>query len=475
MTTTLWAAPRGARVGFTAASDGSHQVVITVLPKPWRPDNRKIVVAVQKSDSAHHAIALYESDRLHLPNASAVTQELLTRLLRAARSEDPQDSPLLVPDVAPTEADLRTARAIDPGNNELVGDLLLLFDHLNVLLPKSEDLLATPAYSPLHRPLLCRRLLDEVFALAHSARRGYRSVVAAGATIRGRIVPASLTAHQLTGNPQLLFQYDELTESTILLSVVVAALQRIADAVDLRSPFTGKYSVTELRHDAVRLRRVFAEVTALPPAQARQAGRRLRLSRLDQPWSRALALSLVLLDQDDFGTMFAHQRMAEAVELSIPTDKLWERIVTQALQRAGFTNVMNQATQPAGATADPWLTATGEGSRTRPDNLALHGNQLWVVDAKYKLHGDLPWPQRDDQYQMFAYSHLVEHDGRVPSHVALIYPGRGEPRIWRRGRSPADFPCTLHALQIPFPEPGTVRNPADWETYLDSVGAALRP
>ncbi|WP_455902204.1 hypothetical protein, partial [Rhodococcus gordoniae] len=45
---------------------------------------------------------------------------------------------------------------------------------------------------------------------------------------------------------------------------------------------------------------------------------------------------------------------------------------------------------------------------------------------KYKLRNSrAATPGRDDQYQMFAYSHLVADEERRPGRVMLIYPELG--------------------------------------------------
>jgi hypothetical protein len=474
MTITIAAAPRGVRIGFTVAAAGSRQLTVSVLPKPWRPNSQRTL----RASGNERAITLYETDRLHVANPSTAVEQLLVSCLQVRRDNqgdaEAWQSGLLAPAVAPSTAELSDSRPVAEDDGAVLTDLLLLFEQLELLFPETEEVGGSAAYSPLHRPLLCRRFLDEVFALANSARRGYQTVTEVGTTVRGRVHSSSVARYRMTGDPRLAYSYDALTESTVLLGIVAATLESIADGVGLRSPFSGRYSTVELRHDAVRLRRVFSEVVAVPWARARQIGRRLRLSRLDQPWSVALQTALTLLDMAEYGTRHVDGQLADAVELSVPTDKLWERIVTAAMRRAGFAEVFSQGAQPVSATSDPWLAAGEPQSGTRPDNIGRYGDQLWVVDAKYKTPAAGSGPSRDDQYQMFAYSHLVRLDDQAVTHVALVYPGSGASRVWRRGRTPGEDDCLLLSLKIPFPRPGEVRSATTWQHYLDRAGETLR-
>ncbi len=258
------------------------------------------------------------------------------------------DRSLIVPDF-PSRIEMPGQVEIDlPNEREATVDLLELLDRVDLLIPQAEDLTGATGRSALHRPLLYRKLLDEVLARMHSARRGYRGVSRTGAVIRGRVDTVSLIRHQATGDPRLRCHYDELTESTLLLGVICAALEWVAEGRGVRSPFEGRFSNENLRNDAVSLRRTLAEVNALPPSQALLVGSRLRLNRLDQPWSSALTLALHVLREQEYRPTSYGNTAAEAVELSVATNTLWERIVHHALARSGFHTVFTPTKQPAG-------------------------------------------------------------------------------------------------------------------------------
>jgi 5-methylcytosine-specific restriction endonuclease McrBC regulatory subunit McrC len=480
MSVTLTASPRGARIGFTAAGSVDHQLVLSVAPKTWRPRNAATVVHVPEwPDRRHHELTLYELDRLHVTANDPAMDALLNSCLETSRQQTEQgavrwDSSLLAPDVRPRNLRPDAVRRLDSDHRHVATDLLQLFDRLNFLTPRPESLHAVSGRSPLHRPLLCRRFLDEVLARTHAIRRGYRSVVAARTAVRGRINASSAVRYAATGDPRLVCRYDELTESTQLLGIICAALERIADGLGMRSLFAGRFAEQQLRHDAVTLRRALSGVSTMPARVALRVGPRLHLNRLDQPWADALRLALALLAEIEFTAEEVGRPFADAIELSFPTDKLWEEIVYRVLCRSHFTRVLAQTALPTNLVADPWIDRPSKPSESRPDNVAWHGSTIWIADAKYKTLAASRPPDRGDQYQMFAYTHLLDDTEGNVERALLIYPGEGTTRTWRRGRDTAPTPVRLSTVRIPFPQPEDARTPTTWDTYLDQAAARFR-
>jgi 5-methylcytosine-specific restriction endonuclease McrBC regulatory subunit McrC len=476
---TLTAAPRGARIGFTAAGNADHQIVVSVAPKPWRPPKLARTVHVTEwPQRRHHEIVLYELDRLHVTAGEPSLDALLERCLEVSRRTDRGavrwDSSLLAPDVRPRRLAPANVRGLEAGHQNVTTELLQLFDRLELLTPPPEMLHAMPPRSPLHRPLLCRRFLDEIVARRHAIRRGYRPVVATRTSVRGRISAASAVRHAATGDPRLVCRYEELTESTELLGILCAALERIADGLGTPSLFHGRFGEQQLRHDAVTLRRAFATVTTMPAPAALRTGPRLHLNRLDRPWADALRLALAILANTELVANEFGRPHLDAVELSIPTDKLWEEIVHRVLTRSRFTRVLAQSELPVNLVADPWVDDPPKPSESRPDNVAWQGDTIWIADAKYKTLLTDRSPDRGDQYQMFSYTHLLEDADSTVERALLIYPGEGTIRSWRRGRDGMEAPVRLATVRIPFPQPADARTPAAWDDYLDSAADHFR-
>ena len=474
MTFTIAASPLGSRVGISSAHRGDQQVLITVSPKAWRPTGPRQLRMSGSGWSDHVQVSLYETERLQVHDDSPAVSSLLWDVLGASRREvggvPSWDSSLLTPDIpfrggVPTETLPHRDLATETAN------LLRLFERVELLQANSEDLVGRTTSSPLHRPLLYRRLLDEVRSQVETARPGYRNVVDLRSTIRGRVDARSILAWEAGVASRLRCRYSELTISTPLLGCICAALEWIADGRGGRSRLPGEYSDVRLRHDAVTLRRVLADVVALPPKDALMIGRSMRLGRLDRSWSECLEMSTQVLRQREVLAGPAGKTFTQAVELSVPTDKLWERIVNEALVRAGFESVVSQARD---LTSDPWVQLPHAYSRTAPDNVARRRQEVFIVDAKYKVRPAGKAPSRDDQYQMFAYSHLVRDMPREVKAAVLVYPGNS-PRVeWIRGRDEGSSePVRLFVVQIPFPTPVQVSTPRAWTRFIRDAGLRL--
>jgi 5-methylcytosine-specific restriction endonuclease McrBC regulatory subunit McrC len=480
MSVTLTAAPRGTRIGFVTAGNSDRQIMVSVAPKTWRPppETPRVVHVAEWPKRRHHELVLYELDRLHVTAGEPSLDELLTRCLEVSRQTHNGavrwDSSLLAPDIRPKHMRPDTVCGMDADHRHVTTGLLQLFDRLDLLTPRPEALHAMPRRSPLHRPLLRRRFLDEVAMRVYAIRRGYRIVVATRTTIRGRVDPASAIRHTATGDPRLVCRYDDLTESTPLLGIICAALELVADGVGGRSPFRGRFAEPQLRHDAVTLRRALAAVTTLPELEAIRIGPRLHISRLDRPWADALRLALAVLTDTAYTAEESGRPLADAVELSIPTDKLWEEIVHRVLVRSHFTQVLAQTALPEHLVADPWVDDPPRASRSRPDNVAWRKPTIWIADAKYKTLSTERPPDRSDQYQMFSYTHLLADPDSTVERALLIYPGTGEIRSWQRGRDAAAAPVRLATVRVPFPQPTDARTATTWDNYLDLTAGRFR-
>ena len=467
MSVSLVASPMGARIGLSTASLGDQQVLVSVSPKAWRPTgSRQLEVELE---DGHTQLCLYETERVLL-HASNAKSQLMWNVLRGSR-HDVQGSPswdssMLVPDVPPrggTRLDALPSRNLA----QETALLLRLFERVDLLGGDQPDLKGSVARSPLHQPLIYRRLLDEVARQLDSVRPAYRQVTEVRGNIRGRAVARSLARWQVGASTGIECTFSELTLSTPLLSCVCTALEWIADGRGVASVLPGQYADLRLRHDAVTLRRALSEVVAMSPSDALAVGRRLSVGRLDRAWAQSLKLSLDVVSQQEALASANWSRPVDALELSVPTDKLWERIVHEALRRAGFDAVFPQANR---LTVDPWVTSAVVVSHTYPDNVARRSNDLFIVDAKYKTPASNKGPSRDDQYQMFAYSHLVRDSPREVRAAVLVYPGEAVKARWLRGRDMRQHPVELFSIQVPFPRPQEVATRLAWHAYLDAAG-----
>lgn len=503
------ASPGGKRVGIIAASSGRTRVLIGVVPKSFEGAPQQHVSLVSWTHEGFNRLSLAEKQRLivHAAEASVFMENLVRRLsakiadrrLNTSASTGTLESLLSEipgPRSRPPESPRSSSVAED--SDERVLGLLELLTRVGFLDLDSDTIGGADASAPLLRPLLVRRFLDEVGRCLPQVRRGYRTVTEHRGVVRGRVRANSLLEMAATGVPRLRCTYDELTESTELLRIVCTALEAVADGRGRPSAFPGHYAEQVLRHDAVVYRRALGGIEPLPARTALAMAGRLRLGRLDRPWASALKLSLRILASIQAEP--AHSGVdLDAAEISVETEKIWEGILTQALRTIdrGFDiRTPNDKREGSACPADarPHLWSL----RPEPDNVVITDTDTLVFDAKYKrFDGRL---DRDDEYQMFAYSHLIGQQDRPTTALALVYPtdrtappvestsdtepdsevfGRDRagsilPHWSRGGGGPRDTtaPPLLYALKLDFPQIADLK-PGAWPAYIAGVAARL--
>lgn len=510
-TSSFVASSKGKRIGFIAASAGEEQVLIHVAPKAFEGARRRDVSLTSWSDRAPNRVGLTETQRLHVydEGARAFMDDLVGRLTDKAESQrgrrglergsvesllSQTSTPVAFREPPTAEPD----DSIDQSESDVVA-LLYLFERTGFLDLDSDAVDGVDRVSPLLRPLLVRRFLDEVGRRIPQLRRGYRTVTEHRGVVRGRVAASSLAQLRATGVPRVTCTYDELTESTDLLRVLATALEAVADGRGRSSVFPGRYAEPALRHDAVVCRRRLESVDPLPARSALLVGRRLRLNRLDQPLAVALQLALRILASIQAEPAGGGIEL-DAAEISVETEKIWERIVTDALKSIDpALTVLTPKEQTAANRDQMW--SVRESVRPEPDNLVIRDSDMLVFDAKYKAAGTRPG--RDDQYQMFAYSHLIGTRSRPTSSLVLVYPtdetapapdlfdefeeeGEAEdrvvtgvrdvraPRPWSRGSIDGEIAGApqLSMLKLRFPGPPDLE-PGAWPAYIDSVAQVL--
>ena len=333
------ASSRGRRIGLIAASAGQAQLLIHVVPKTFEGARAKHVALQSWSDSGFNQFGLTETQRLHVydDDARSFMDDLVGRLAEKAERNRGIDhltvESLLAQTSTPVAFRRPQAEADSPGDDSesTVVELLKLFELTGFLDLDSDAVSGADRSSPLLRPLLVRRFLDEVGRRMPQVRRGYRTVTEERGVVRGRLAAGSLARLQATGVPRLTCTYDELTESTELLRVLSTAVEAVAEGRGRPSLFPGRYAESALRSDAVVYRRALESVAPLPAREALIVGRRLRLNRLDQPWATALTLALRVLASIEAEPENAGVEL-DAAEISVETEKIWEQILTAALR-----------------------------------------------------------------------------------------------------------------------------------------------
>lgn len=321
--------------------------------------------------------------------------------------------------------------------------------------------------------------VQEVKAKARDVRQGYLLRTEWLSGVRGRITSRGLARYAATGEPRLECAYDDFTSAIPLFQVIVTALEFVArgggfDPV-LRDAASG------IRDDARRLRQHLAHIPSLPVPLAAHKARQIRLTRLWRPWASALHMARLLLEDQPLD--FTGQKTGRgALIWSVDTSELWENVLHQMLSHTPDIVVHEQQ-----SLKPPWLGM----AKKKPDLVFTRDARRWVLDAKYKDREKPPAPDRDEQYQLYVYSHLPPAQGEQPwpergLASGLIYASPQHTavqhsKVWPREplwsvptasgmNKPTVF---LATFTVPFPGDSQLESDASWRSWIAEQGEAL--
>jgi hypothetical protein len=404
-------------------------------------------------------VVAYEGDVLDFCGTAA-QRNMVRALVLATTAGDSSDGLLAYVARPPTDCVLAAQPA---GDFTTILDLVELFERSRVSGYADKMPLARLPH-PLLRAILYRRLVDEVEPLLRDLRPRYVQGEERLLAVRGRVADASLAEVQMGGPPSVVCTFDELTSNTDLAIIILAALGVVAR-------FGGSPRLAHFhqpaRKRAARLARALNTVPVVSRIDAAFRASRLRLSRFEQRFESALELARQVLSDSTVGpTDVDAITDGTPFTFTVPTAKLWEHVLGVALSR--LLPAGSVAIQPS--LPSPW----GEAENARqPDFVARipHGDQTWVLDAKYKQF-PAALPGADDANQLFVYSHLARFEGRAPTHAALLYASVGGEACRVLERQP-DKAVELRLAGLPFPTPSDLRGDRRWGSYLERLQLAL--
>lgn len=446
-------------MGLFSASSEAGSLAVAVYPKFWqdKPVERQVV---WPSDSGHLAIAVGELDHVELeaePARLALLDQPVKRRGQSAQAliAPAPPAPLDGPDPVTPSLDPLTALVGLESLMRRVGASALLTVDAGTDAPHLKD--------PFLRPLLYRHFVDEVEQVIRQARRDYRWVEEVLPVVRGRPHPSSLAVHASTGWPQISCRFQDFTRASPTLTSICSALDHVAeDGVLSEASFN---AVGPVRNDAIRLRRMLADVPSTSRVTAVQTARQICRAGRHDMWRHALGLALGVLWPDaglDLG------ESDQAVEFAFDSSRIWELIVLNIFRSADLAafDLKSAEDLPLNASR-PWA-GLGE-AHLQPDLLVRDEYSWQVVDAKYKALSGVP--AIEDLYQIFAYSHLasLEADGTV-DHLGLVYPTRDKRETTVTGphaRLP-DKSVALMIYRFLFPTIADCRH--GWNRYLSDQG-----
>lgn len=462
--------PLGKAAGLLLASGRSGSLGLVVLPKPWRdgPPRARTLEWVGGDIVAR----CYEGDQIVIRTPSPLVETVLQGVLN--NSGGREVGGLIAPGTS-SDRHLLSATPASGGDFAALAGLARMWQE-RVRRGTAAGLLPHgPTGSPLLRPLLYSDFLTEVVGRLRTLRRGYEERSEPVLGIRGRPDERSLQRVLTQKTLRVQCRFEEFTHQTPLVRTLATALDVVVGDRGIVSWLLRASGLPDPSETATQARRLLFDVAPYPRAEALRVARTLNLGRLDAAWTTALALARRILTPT--GEESSLDSASTALRtVSLPTDKIWEDLVyesfAEALGPARVEDLNVSSASHLATVRRPWVT---EGRPLAPDVVAqANGDLHLIVDAKYKQPGSAP--AMDDQYQLFAYSHLVKFGSAGPSHCVLAYPDYGPPTTLidapRAGNGTA--PPRLRALRIPFPSANDVQGSAEWLNFVNRASGAVR-
>lgn len=447
--------PSGNRVGMASASDGSKlSLHLVILPKLWKysgPSSYKLPAAYE----GQIFVTAYEGDSLAYETGGpfdALIEELLNLHTGSGLFE------------------LRYCRELPL--TDAKGDLnsaLDLFTLLNrTMNPEIKESIPVTEAHGISEMFARKQLVDLVQQMKRQIHQGYVESFVRIEPLRGRIDVGDLGLALLEKRTHVLCRYDELTSGIPLFRLIVTALEiaskngGVVDAVLDRA-------LGGVRAHAASARKQLHDIRAYGVAEANRIANRISLSSVNPMWREAFASAhrVLRLAQESLGT--GSQRV-DLEQLLIRTDDLWEYLVVEAARlkwgpgavyHSKPGNLAHGLNVPAPWRRQVTSSTAGRAIDSYPDLVVVTGGQVWCADAKYKRRkAD---PDRNDLYQIYAYSHLTSisaTEARTTS-CALLYPvapGRDHGLEATLFRQPSDdLDLRLDVLTLPWPSQDDLR------------------
>lgn len=473
--------PQGHRLGTILISEKGGMVELTVAPKLWRSEGASACRNYEMDKLG--SFSLYEKDvltvkREDFPAVCDCLDRLSRRTREAEETEeaDPTERPrthagLVRVETRPAKGTADELLASSEKDWALLA-LMLLDDRLDrrqeaagmAELPRPEGeeraWVGSDATMSLQLLLAGWRLVHAVEQHLGKLRKNYRDEEIVTDGPRGRVLPRGFVRMASTGLPSLDCEVDSLSEVVPLTQVLVTTLELMASGgwSAMLPRFRDAALVTQTERRAALLRRYLHAIPCVSRELAVRLCDTLRLSSMQRVFAPVLRDCRVLLTHTPPAPAEGDRTDAPDFVMWFDTARLWEMLLLRGLWE-GERAARRGSDVPKDEKENwrPWL-----GLSQKVPDLIVDDRRI-VVDAKYR---DCPRsPSSAEQYQMFAYSHIV---GDVKRAV-LAYPANGacNARSWRRH----DENVTLTAAELPFPSKEECLSDEAWRGYEARLAA----
>lgn len=496
--------PKGHRVGTILIGSEQGLLELTVVPKFWRGEmSAKAEENKPKNYRLENcgSFAVFEGDTLQVDtNVFGVVCERLDRLASGGHKDEDgaRTHAGLISSDTRCRSNTQVLRESEPNSSQADSALLALM-LLDDRLDRRSDAAGLSEYQQesaewtawagaseltvLKLLLAGWRLVRAVERHINKLRKGYRAEEIVSDGPRGRVLPRGFVRMASTGMPSLDCEVDTLSEVMPLSQVLVTTLELMAThgwSARLQR-FRDSRLVKDTERRAARLRRYLHSIPAVNREEAVRLCSTLRLPPLQRVFESTLRDCRALLTSTPPRQAQGNPDNAPDFVLWFDTARLWESLLLQGFNQFGGYSAMRGVDEKP-EIKEGWKPWQGLPQK-EPDilvNVPMPTGEpdRVVVDAKYREYAGAP--KSDEQYQIYAYSHVVE----VVRQVLLLYPApRYEKKgTWRRNdcrndnnvRACDDTCIRLTAATLPFPSREECLEDGAWEKYMLRLKSGCR-
>jgi hypothetical protein len=394
--------------GFAAYGEGDDAIAIAVLPKVWGWHAEDLCI---DWNAGPLYLALHENQRCTIHADSASKLASIEKLVAACSSDAPDSVGAEHRRLIARAQNHVLARRVPCPPWEVDGLAALMLLHERTM-PESEGV-ADSMKHPVLVPITHRAYVNEAKKRFSEFRRSYREHEEAVSTIRGRVIAGSLALEEARGGSGVRCRFEDFTHFLPLYQVVVTALDVVA-----RGTWYDAAGSSAWKNEAKVLRRALASLPSLPLSEARKLASAIRLERGFRAWERVLKLALAVLESSvPFGRAGGDSGIDAPCVWTVSSSMLWQRMLVELVSPYAMrVDTQFRAPPPWGNDRNP----------SQPDLLVSFAESPgwdWILDAKYGKAKHTP--ERQYQYQLFAYAHLVPN----PRNLALVHPAATETSI----------------------------------------------
>ncbi|WP_168701406.1 5-methylcytosine restriction system specificity protein McrC [Gordonia paraffinivorans] len=328
-------------------------------------------------------------------------------------------------------------------------------------------LLAVLGHAPELEPFVYHMFTRELKTVLRTRRKHFIDVREEVTSIKGRVDVRSLADRRARARLPVLCEFDDLTHDTAEWRIIRCANRIVG---------SGAHAAAA---DAARLDGRLTDVAIVGPHTAMRLLSTAPTNRRNRPLRTLLVLATAIIRHRYAVGVTADQHEAQSLIVKMPTSRIWEMLIADALRTSACWHVQSEAANQVGKGHRLFM----DGQSKKPDLIVEVGGgsgKRVIIDAKYKLPiedaSGMGQLGMSDQYQCFAYATQYA----APTAFVTLSTSDESRLLCDTTTDPADSgvsaqPVALISLPFPRPDQGaSIANPTELLRWVTKHAHSLR-